>query len=142
MKKRNRRPLRAPEKGFTLIEMLVVFVIIAILAAIAIPTFIALRERGFRAQIVSALRNGGTVMQTRATENDGDYTLPSGVGPGAASDMLWLRDEGWRAAPEVTVDIIRATPTGFCMVGFHDLLDGETYEYSNIRGEPIPGNCS
>ncbi|MFZ3063230.1 MAG: prepilin-type N-terminal cleavage/methylation domain-containing protein, partial [Actinomycetota bacterium] len=34
------------ERGFTLIELMVVVLIIAILIAIAIPSFIALRNRG------------------------------------------------------------------------------------------------
>mgnify|MGYP001127557021 CR=1 FL=1 len=43
--------------GFTLIELLIVVVIIGILAAIAIPKFEAVRTKGYRAAMMSDLRN-------------------------------------------------------------------------------------
>jgi len=44
-------------KGFTLMELLVVLAIIGILAAIAIPQFMAYRQKGYDAQAISDLRN-------------------------------------------------------------------------------------
>ena len=45
------------EKGFALIELLIVVVIIAILAAIAIPKFSATRERAYFAAMKSDMKN-------------------------------------------------------------------------------------
>jgi type IV pilus assembly protein PilA len=57
------------EGGFTLIELMVVVLIIAILIAIAIPTFLGARKRAQDKQAQSNIRNGLTAEKTFYVDN-------------------------------------------------------------------------
>src|SRR5258708_26350294 len=55
---------RAEEDGFTLIELMVVVLIIAILIAIAIPTFLGARQKAQDRAAQSDIRNALTAIKT------------------------------------------------------------------------------
>src|SRR6202050_3470623 len=62
------------EKGFTLIELLVVILIIAILAAVAIPTFLNQRGKAYDSNAQSMVKSAQVAEETYATSNNGAYT--------------------------------------------------------------------
>ncbi|MBM6981718.1 MAG: prepilin-type N-terminal cleavage/methylation domain-containing protein [Bifidobacterium thermophilum] len=72
----NRR--KKGEKGFTLVELLVVVIIIGILAAVAVPIYLNQRKSAWRSSVESDVKNASLALETISTENNGKIKLPSG----------------------------------------------------------------
>jgi type IV pilus assembly protein PilA len=68
------RQRSSDEGGFTLIELLVVILIIGILAAIAIPSFLSQKSKATDSSAKELARTAYTTEETYATDHNGEYT--------------------------------------------------------------------
>jgi type IV pilus assembly protein PilA len=96
------------QKGFTLIELMIVIAIIGILAAIAIPQFTAYRQRGFNAAAQSDLRNAATAQEA--------YYTDSNIYSSAVAD---LTTRGYTASANVSMNSIAGDANGYTMTTQH-----------------------
>lgn len=122
--------LKKDEKGFTLVELLVVVLIIGILAAIAIPFFLNQRTSAWEGQVTSDIKNAVTAAETYATGNNGSF---------ADLTVDELEDNGYRNTDGVETDAADAVTvtgggTGYTITFGHESLDDRTWTYNSSNG--------
>lgn len=104
-------------------------IIIGVLAAIAIPAFLAQREQAWEAAAQSDLRNAAAAATSCAVPDDGDYT--------ACNDVPELQAFGFRPTDGVTLDPINGDIDSWDAIAEHDLDDGTQYEFDTAAGSRV-----
>ncbi|MDM8524952.1 prepilin-type N-terminal cleavage/methylation domain-containing protein [Desulfococcaceae bacterium HSG8] len=99
---------RKNEKGFTLIELMIVITIIAILAAIAIPNFLEYRKRGYNAQANADIKNFFTSCQAYFTDQ-----------PDECCTVEAAFSAGFKKSEDTVIEITGCFPSDFTLIIYH-----------------------
>ena len=121
------------EGGFTLIELLVVILIIGILAAIAIPSFLSQKSKASDSAAKELARTMETTAETYATDHGGEYTGLTAKILKEYEPTIQIGKANGNAWTEEATGVENATSTGY-KVTADSTIAGHTFSIVKAGG--------
>jgi type IV pilus assembly protein PilA len=115
------------DKGFTLIELMVVIIIIGILAAIAIPVFLNQRQQAWTGSVKSDLANASIAAESYSVAHNGSYV---------GLDKPGLVTNGFKETSGNTLVVGTVTATSYSFTDTNSNISGTTW--TNNTGTVTP----
>ena len=116
------------QRGFTLLELLVTLLILAILAAVGVPVYLGMRQRGADSTAMANLR----ALAPAAAAYHADNETYVGM-------TMWrLRRDYDRGLPRATFRLRQLTATSYCA---ETTVGGQTWNRTGPSGVTASGAC-
>jgi type IV pilus assembly protein PilA len=125
------------DRGFTLIELMVVVLIIAILIAIAIPTFLGLRRRAQDRAAQSNLRNALTAGKAFYTDDETYAGFDAGEGEIIEPSLTWVDGDTGANSGQVGVrvaDVEYLLLTAYSASGTYFCVEDDVLDDADAAG--------
>ena len=136
---RIQKSMNKQDEGFTLIELLVVIIIIGILAAIAIPTFLNQRKKATESGMKSDLRSIANEMESVYTDSQ---VYPAATQAAAGADVAVTGGPNVKVSDTLTVVgvTVAADNQSFCIDATNSKVDNG-WKYDSAAGGLAQGAC-